>query len=118
MDIYPTLVELCSLPKQKSCEGESMVNLLKNPESPGPETAISFTTNWGPSSRSNKAYAVSLRTDRYRYVEWRSEFEAGKIIHRELYDHSVDSGEINNLAKSKGELAATLQDILDKRRSK
>jgi len=30
--------------------------------------------------------AYSMRTDQYRFVEWR-EFSTGEIIERELYDH-------------------------------
>jgi iduronate 2-sulfatase len=40
-------------------------------------------------------YAV--RTERYRYVEWR-EWETKDIVARELYDHTVDPRESRNIA--------------------
>lgn len=39
----------------------------------------------------------SVRTDRYRYVEWR-EWEANKVVARELYDHNEDPNETRNVA--------------------
>ena len=38
-------------------------------------------------------YAV--RTDRYRYTEWR---KGNEVIARELYDHAQDPGENTNVA--------------------
>jgi hypothetical protein len=38
----------------------------------------------------------TIRTDRYRYVEWVS--EEGEIKARELYDHDIDPGELTNRA--------------------
>jgi iduronate 2-sulfatase len=40
----------------------------------------------------------SLRTDRYRYTEWRN-LTTGQIVARELYDHHDDPGETVNLAR-------------------
>lgn len=40
----------------------------------------------------------TIRTPRYRYVEWR-EWKTGELLERELYDHQTDPGEMNNLAK-------------------
>jgi iduronate 2-sulfatase len=41
----------------------------------------------------------SLRTDQYRYIEWR-DFGTGEVVDRELYDHSKSESEARNLAKS------------------
>ena len=40
-------------------------------------------------------YAV--RTERYRYVEWR-EWESKQVLARELYDHDSDPHEMRNVA--------------------
>jgi iduronate 2-sulfatase len=48
----------------------------------------------------------SLRSDRVRYTEWR-DWETGKILARELYDHQNDPGELRN-AIGDAELAAVV----------
>ena len=40
----------------------------------------------------------ALRTDRYRYVEWR-DWESQGVVTRELYDHLDDPSEQKNLAE-------------------
>ena len=55
----------------------------------------------------------SIRTDRYRYVEWR-DWESSKVLHQELYDHSTDPHETINQAGTE-EMASALsrhQEIL------
>jgi iduronate 2-sulfatase len=39
----------------------------------------------------------SIRTDRFRYTEWR-DWKSGKTIARELYDHVADPSETKNVA--------------------
>ena len=39
----------------------------------------------------------ALRTDRYRYVEWRGR-QSGDIVAQELYDHDTDPAENENIA--------------------
>ena len=43
----------------------------------------------------------ALRTDRFRYVEWR-EWESREIVARELYDHETDPQETRNVVGSSG----------------
>ncbi len=43
-----------------------------------------------------KAMGYSMRTDRYRYTEWRQ--SDGKIVAQEVYDHQEDPDENVNLA--------------------
>ncbi len=79
--LYPTLLELCGLPAQKSVDGKSIVKLLKNPNAPWELPAL---MTYG---RGNHA----VRTDRWRYIRYKDGTE-------ELYDHSKDPHEWNNLA--------------------
>ena len=81
IDIYPTLVELCGLPKKKGLEGQSIKPLLENPKTPWEQPA---RTTFGPGNH-------SLRSEQYRYIHYNDGSE-------ELYDHAVDPGEKNNLA--------------------
>ena len=42
----------------------------------------------------------SLRTDRYRFVQW-TELSTGEIVERELYDHRSNVAEMKNLARDR-----------------
>lgn len=97
MNIYPTLAELCSLPRPEHLEGVSMVSLLKQPSAEWDRPAI--TTH----GRNNHA----IRSERFRYIRYEDGSE-------ELYDHTVDPLEWKNLAaepkfaEAKAELAKWL----------
>lgn len=84
LDIYPTLIDLCDLPRLQHLEGNSLAPLLQNPETEWPYPVI---TSWR-----YKNYAI--RTKNYRYILYRDGSE-------EFYDHTADQGEFNNLAKDK-----------------
>ncbi|MEW4488547.1 sulfatase [Thalassoglobus sp. JC818] len=82
IDIYPTLLELCGLPANPSNEGESLVPLLFQPQVDGWREAILTTY-----AKGNHA----LRTETHRLIR----YEDGRF---ELYDHTSDPEEWNNLA--------------------
>lgn len=86
-DIYPTLLELCSLPPLQSAEGTSFVPLLNNPALPWKKAAFSQVYKPGL-----QLMGRSVRTEQYRYNSWGSNGE-------ELYDHNKDPHEYINLAK-------------------
>jgi arylsulfatase A-like enzyme len=94
LDIYPTLLELCGVAEPYPLQGESLVPLLQDPDAVGPPEAVSqFPRN------SESIMGYGMRTDRYRYVEWRS---AGSDTPAaiELYDHFYDPLEDTNIASS------------------
>jgi arylsulfatase A-like enzyme len=97
LSIYPTLAELCGLPRGDHLEGASLVPLLKDPRQAWDRPAV--TTH----GRNNHA----VRSNRYRYIRYADGSE-------ELYDHRQDPGEWRNLAAdpdqaaTKRELAAWL----------
>ncbi len=95
VDVYPTLVELCGLPRVKGLAGQSLAPLLRSPEAPGRSAA--FTMRKVGANRRGLV-AQSVRTDRYRYTEWP---EQGP----ELYDHEDDPGEHRNLASDPSHVA-------------
>ena len=90
VDMYPTLCDLCGLPLPEHLEGTSFAPLLENPNRPWKPAVF----NQYP-RRNVMGYA--MRTDRYRYVEWR-DAESGNVRARELYDHQADPAENVNLA--------------------
>ena len=64
--------------------------LLENPDRPWNKAAFS-------EYRKSGNQGIAMRTDRYRYVEWRD--ERGELAARELYDHQFDPQENENVAE-------------------
>ena len=83
MDIYPTLLELCSLPPNPDNEGISLVPLLKDPMKAWDHPAI---TTYGENNH-------SVRTEAFRYIRYEDGSE-------ELYDLKKDPREWNNQAEN------------------
>ncbi len=81
LDIYPTLIDLCSLPAKKGLEGKSILPLLKNP-----------ATGWShPAVTTFRQGNHSVRSEKWRYIRYKDGTE-------ELYDHDKDPMEWTNLA--------------------
>ena len=100
VDIFPTVVDLCGLPSAEGLEGVSLAPLMRNPDRGWKKAAFSQF----PRARTGFRHSgggdfmgYTLRTDRFRYVEWR-EGRVGKVVARELYDHETDSIEARNVA--------------------
>ena len=92
VDIYPSLVELCGLAQPGDgarLEGRSFAPLLDDPKRPWDKAAFSEYPKGGHQG-------TAMRTDRYRYVEWRN--KKGDLAARELYDHQTDPQENENVA--------------------
>jgi iduronate 2-sulfatase len=99
LDLFPTLVELCNLPKPEGLEGDSLVPVLKDP---GVSVkAAAFTQHPRPAyydrepDKRPKAMGCSVRTANVRYTEWR-DWTTGAVIARELYDTETDPAELRN----------------------
>ena len=108
LDMYPTLAEMCGLPAPTGVEGKSLVPALDDPKSTVEPAA--FTQHPRPAYFNGKPDVMgrSVRTERYRYTEWR-EFESGKLVGSELYDHQTDPLETVNVA-AKSEYAQAVKD--------
>ena len=80
IDLFPTLIELCALPKLTDLDGGLLACLFEHSEAPS-EPAITVDEN----------RRVAVRDDRYRYIRYRDGRE-------ELYDHVDDAPEWRNRA--------------------
>jgi iduronate 2-sulfatase len=97
VDLYPTLADLGGLQIPDGLEGTSLVPLLTKPNQPWKSAVFSqFPRPWQYKGAPN-LMGYTMRTDRYRYVEWR-DFKTDEVRAMELYDHEVDPAEINNIA--------------------
>ncbi len=113
VDIYPTLCDLCHLPLPPHLQGNSLLPVLKDPSIPWKPAAF---TQWPKVARRDPERVVtaySMKTDRYRYVEWIRN-KTGTVLARELYDHENDPQENRNLAELPGmqETVNKLSDML------
>lgn len=95
VDVYPTLLELAGLPPRQGLAGQSLVPVMQNPSLPGKPYAVTQHPHPFYGAKSTHM-AYSLRTPRFRYVEWR-ELSGGAVTAQELYDHEADPSETKNV---------------------
>ncbi|HEY7090875.1 MAG TPA: sulfatase [Tepidisphaeraceae bacterium] len=86
VDLYPTLVELCGLPKPDGLEGRTIASLLNDPKQPWDHPAY---TCWSEDGQT--LTGVAVRTERWRYAE----YTLGGAM---LLDTENDPHEMKNLA--------------------
>jgi iduronate 2-sulfatase len=89
INIFPTLTELAGLDNPAAIEGLSMVKILKDQKIDWRVPAFSQT-------QFREAAGYTVRTERWRYVEWGESGTSGI----ELYDVKKDPSELQNLAGS------------------
>ena len=90
VDLYPTLADVCGLPKPKT-DGRSFAKVLRDPSAIHREAAMSTYARAG-------ARGWSIRTADVRYTEWR-DLKTDELRATELYDHRLDPGENVNRAE-------------------
>ncbi len=101
IDLFPTLCHLANLTPPPALEGTSLHPLLENPNAPWDRPAFTQIlrlartpeTATTPLETLPQVMGRAITTERHRYIEW-SKGEKG----RELYDHSTDPHEHQNLA--------------------
>ncbi len=115
VDIYPTLAALCEL-RIENLDGDSLLTILEDPDARGPEFALSYHRPWAYKDNpySSGPWAVSLRSDRYRFTRWTKSIGGGEIVAYELYDHETDPGEQNNIAEPHPGLVEKLSQAMDR----
>lgn len=97
LDLYPTLVELCGLPRPDGLEGKSLATVLEDPRRSVRTAALSQHPRPAYYQGAPETMGYSIRTDRFRYTEWR-DWQTGAVMARELYDHAADADETRNVA--------------------
>jgi iduronate 2-sulfatase len=95
VDIYPALCEICGVPSPEGLEGTSFVPLLEDPNLPWKKAAFSQYPR--QTEEAGRLMGYSMRTDRYRFTEWRGLEK--EFVEYELYDHDTDPKENTNIAK-------------------
>ena len=93
---------MCGLAAPDALEGTSLAPVLADPTAVVKDAAITQHPRpaYPPGRSDPDAMGYSLRTERFRYTEWR-DFSTGSVEAVELYDHEVDPGEMTNLARQK-----------------
>jgi arylsulfatase A-like enzyme len=90
VDIYPSLCDLAGIDKPGHLEGTSFAPLLAKPDRKWKRAAFSQYPR-------SKAMGYSLTADGFRYTVWVERKQPKNILARELYDHSKDPRENENV---------------------
>jgi iduronate 2-sulfatase len=113
VDLYPTLSDLCGLPRPDHLQGNSLVPILHDPLASVRDSTYSVTQSRLVKRKDKSTFlGRSIRTDRYRFTEWdQGDFGV------ELYDYERDPDEFTNLAPDpeKAELVKKLRQQLHQR---
>ncbi len=96
LDLFPTLCDLAGIETPDFVDGSSLLPALKETSAQVDSAAFS---QYYRRHQDREYMGYAMRTDSYRFVEWR-EFGSGSVTARELYDHRSDPSESVNLADS------------------
>jgi arylsulfatase A-like enzyme len=103
VDLYPSLCDVAGLPIPIDMEGSSFKPLMATPDQPW-KSAVFSQFHRAPKITPDKGryMGLSMVTDRYHYVEWRTwdhlKGVAGELKAVELYDHENDPDENTNVS--------------------
>jgi iduronate 2-sulfatase len=102
VDLYPTILDFCGLSDPHPQAGASVRPILNDPTHATKDAAFTLVTR-GPG-----LFGQSVRVDRWRLTRWSD----GSL---ELYDHTIDPEELDNVVESNPavvvELTAKLQTL-------
>jgi iduronate 2-sulfatase len=110
VDVYPTLADLTGGKIPSHCAGASMRELLEKGESASWKNMA--VSQYPRGSDGQPVMGYSLRRDKWRYTEWHR--KDGKLLARELYDHSSSDVAKVNVADNPehAELAGKMSELL------
>jgi arylsulfatase A-like enzyme len=114
VDVYPTLLELAGFEPAAGLEGISAKPLFSDPRRPWKLAAFS---QYPRNTREDELAAgkwdlmgYTLRTERYRFTRWSKVAAPAEYDALELYDHTTDPAENENLA-GRPEYSAVVRDL-------
>lgn len=109
LDVYPTLVALCHLAPPPQLEGESLVPLLKDPES---QSTKGYAFSQYPRGGGKEPLmGYSVRKGPWRYTEWIAT-KTGTVKFRELYNLESDPTVTKNMAEAEPATVKELSAVL------
>jgi iduronate 2-sulfatase len=111
IDILPTLCDLAGIKYGKRFQGKSFAGSVLDEDKKARESALSDL----PVDHGQRGW--SIKTTTHRYTRWYASRAFKKIILEELYDHTSDPDETNNLAVKYSEALKRHQQIMDRRLS-
>ncbi len=119
VDIYPTLAEICGLKTPVNLDGKSMLPLIDNPGLPGKKYVRGYMAEgfWREDKFLLRQFkqqpmGYTIRTERYRFVQWRDKSTGQPLDYIELYDHHNDPGETINVAEENPRVVAELSKFI------
>ncbi len=96
IDMYPTLADMAGLPLPKNLDGKSLKPLIKDAQAWDDKQTVAYSQ-----FRRGGKHGFSVRTENFRYTEWR-DANKGSVDAQELYDHRSDPSENINVANAPG----------------
>jgi len=110
VDIYPTLCELAGIDTPSMLDGKSFAAVLDKPS----QSHRDHTIQVYPRSKQGVGQVLgrSIRTDRYRLVQWKAWDAPEQSSDWELYDYQTDPLETKNLADQEPQVVANMRELL------
>ncbi len=110
VDIYPTLCELAGIDTPSMLDGKSFAGVLDKPS----QSHRDHTIQVYPRSKQGVGQVLgrSIRTDRYRLVQWKAWDAPEQSSDWELYDYQTDPLETKNLADQEPQVVANMRELL------
>ena len=110
VDIYPTLCELAGIDTPSLLDGKSFAGVLDKPS----QSHRGHTIQVYPRSKQGVGQVLgrSIRTDRYRLVQWKAWDAPEQSSDWELYDYQTDPLETKNLADQEPQVVASMRELL------
>ncbi|SMP67286.1 iduronate 2-sulfatase [Neorhodopirellula lusitana] len=96
LDLFPTLCEMANIEVPDFVDGASLVPILQNVDAQVHDGAVN---QYYRRLNGNQYMGYSIRTNDYRFVEWR-DFSTGEVTVKELYDHRTEHSETVNIVDS------------------